>query len=256
MIRSVHPNGTRLLVTCLVGLALAGCGSDGTASVALAPTPQRFVPAIRGTVCLPNGQLAAAGGWQQWADPFRLLSRAMAAQCLVYGTAPANAELTVNLYRVNLADAADGRIDYPDPVLPDPATDSRTHNGDYQVVTEAIDNVEECQGNARLLVAVGNAGTLTRAFVFSKTTNIDPVSEAVVQVVLDTIANSDVQLCPTGSKAVYFSGAALAKISQAALDAGRYASGETVSDKNRNAYALVSTNAAVKQALAEVTGIP
>lgn len=233
--------GGILGAVCLALMA-AGCGSDGTASVTLRPTPRPIVGAVTGTVFAPNGQFAAADIGRHWARALCLLSSPAYAQTCLQVLMPVADELNVAFWLVDAIDAKDGKIDTPR-LLNQARTDG---DGLYEIVDPAADNLDTC----RLMVVVGSNDSLTRAFAIEHTTNIDAVSEAVVHVVLDRLTQSPpVQLCD-------FSSAALSNILDKARAAACSAKGNTVAEINQSAYDHVRVNCAVVQAINDATGVP
>lgn len=232
-----------LLGAVCLALAAAGCGSNGTADVTLRPTPRPIVAAVNGTVFAPNGEFAAADGWQRWACAFNLLSPAYAQTCLM-NLLPAGGTLNVALWLVDSVDAKDGVINASEVRLINQAhTDG---DGLYEIVDAAAENLNVC----RLMVVVGSSDSQTRAFAIEHTTNIDAVSEAVVRVVLDRITQSPpVQLCD-------FTNAGLANITEKARNAACPAKGNSVAEINESAYQHAKVNRSVNQAIADATGVP
>jgi hypothetical protein len=229
-------------------LSIAGCGSDGTASVTYPPTP---VPGalVTGVVRLPNGQLASRHPFWQWAEHVRLLAPVYAATQNP-SVFPAGG-VRVTLVHVDHADAADGVIDSPQFLNNSLPTDG---NGVYTVDSNArVDHVGDCG----LMAQVGDAAghTLTRAFVVAgvpAATNIDVVSETVVRVVLDRLTKGPaVQLCdfPLGSPG-------LQAITEAVSNAVFTATGSNVDGINQSAFAKAVANPGVQAAIDAATGVP
>ncbi|MFQ5665492.1 MAG: hypothetical protein ACE5I7_03585 [Candidatus Binatia bacterium] len=207
-------------------------------SVTLPPTPRVISPAVSGVILAPNGQFAAKHGWWRWPDRLALARPAYALRNVM----PAMGILNVALSRVNFLDAKDGQIDTPQ-LLANARTEG---DGFYEIVNSAAANLDDC----RLMVATGGGELLTRAFVVSRRTNIDAVSEAVVRVVLDRLTRAPpVQLCD-------FKTEGLQNILEKAEVAAFNASGDSVAEINRDAFTRVVANRKVQQAIADATGVP
>jgi len=231
-----------LLGVTWLALAVAGCGSNGTAGVILQPTPRPIVAAVNGTVFAPNGEFAAADIWHRWVQVVGLLSPAYAQGTCLANLMPAIGDLNVVLWLVDSIDAKDGVINNPR-LLNQAHTDGE---GLYEIVDSAAQDLNVC----RLMVAVGGNDSLTRAFAIDHTTNINAVSEAVVRVVLDRLTQSPpVQLCD-------FTNAALTNISNETSNAACSAKGDTVADINESAYNHAKVNCGVLQAINDATGVP
>lgn len=226
------------LLTCLPLSVVTGCGNDGTSSIGIPEPPPQTEPAITGVILAPNGQFASADRWWRWPDRLRLVPPAYALQ----NVSPAEGVINVALSRVDYVDAADGRIDTAH-LLSQVRTEG---DGIYKIVDPVAKNVDDC----RLMVAVGGGRSLTRAFVFSHTTNIDAVSEAVVRVVLDRLTKAPpVQLCN-------FTSDGLMQIADQAWIAAFTTTGDTVAEINQNAFERVAAFRGVKQAIDAATGVP
>jgi hypothetical protein len=153
------------------------------------------------------------------------------------------------------ADAADGRIDFYDPVVQTVPTDA---DGRYSVIRSFVDTLDICEtintGRfvGRLIVSASveqpNQLGRTRSFVVSTQTDIDASTEAVVRLVLQRIFEQrpPVQLCD-------FSIEGLRNVMVAAQDAAYTAQGDTVSEINADAYRLASENCKVLGALDDAT---
>src|SRR5262245_38954238 len=76
--RSGWEVGACVGVVCLAMLAIAGCGSNGDASVELPPKPKPEV-LVKGVVSMPNGTLASTQSFWKWAMSGQLLPSAFAA---------------------------------------------------------------------------------------------------------------------------------------------------------------------------------
>jgi hypothetical protein len=245
MTGSVGRNGVGLAATCFAALLAAGCGSNGNAGAVFEsqdPPPTAFVT---GVVYAPNGDLAAADSWWRWAQQLHLLPPAYAQGC-----AFANSVLPVDttgvqvvLSSVSELDAADGQINDPT-FLAQAFVDP--DSGVYTIVNEAAANANECG----LMVSAGGGLQLTRGWVFQRTTNIDAVSEAVVRVVLDRVAEAPaVQLCA-------FQSAGLKSIYVAAQQAACTVSGDTVFTLNQKVYEKVAADCCVQVAINAASGAP
>jgi hypothetical protein len=159
-------------------LSLAACGGDVELDVTHSDTRKR----IRGTVELPNGELAAHRGslWQQIAEA--LVGRVHA---LTGNASPVGAGVRVELVQMSREDAAAGRPG----VLLD--AEDTVEDGSYTVLLPVDTDANTC----RFLVQVGNAddGTLTRALIYNNTgpIRIDFRSEATVRLILDRVPPAD-----------------------------------------------------------------
>ncbi len=260
MIGSIRASRNWLALTCVAALALAGCGNNGDASANIPQQPPPVVASVKGHVFTPNpdGLLSAAGGWWQWPDQLHLAPAAFAGTTVGTGLlVPVIPGLPVSLALVNEGDASNGQIDTPE--LKASALTQDDDQGDcvlqptnndacgrYEIINSIASDVDTC----RLMVAIGSggqAGTLTRAFVFSHNINVDAVSEATVRVVLDRIAHSQAQLCQ-------FTSNALEVIHSKVFDAAYTATGSTVAAVNQSAFEKAVTNKSVQKALDDVTG--
>jgi hypothetical protein len=248
--------GTICSTLCAATLAIAGCGSDGKASVIFPPTPKPEA-LVTGVVLLPNGQLVSTNGFWQWADAIRLLAPASATTTQNASVFPTSG-VRVSLSRVDQADAADGVIggDSPHgsgvgvPLAQSLDTDA---SGNYTIYrSSAADSVDGCG----FMLSVGNVNqfTLTRAFVLAEGpgTDVDVVSETVVRVVLNRLTKAPpVQLCefPLGSPG-------LQAITDAVSDAVFTATGSNVEEINQAGFEKAMANANVRAAIDAATGIP
>jgi hypothetical protein len=238
----VNPVG--MVVAGLAVAALAGCGHSGSASVGLTPPTPNTSALFTGVVDAPNGLFADATGWWRWAQAVTLVPRA-------YGLLDVmpiqQANQPVSLYVVDEVDAADGSITSPR-FLARGVTDD---TGEYEIRADDPDaqSVDTC----RLMVAVGGGAQLTRGFVVSddRTTTLDAVSEGVVEVVLNRIANQRpvVQLCT-------FSRSGLQDILVAANAIAIDVSGDDVAQINQNAYATLLASGTIHDAIDNATGVP
>ncbi len=227
----------------LVSLTLAGCGANGYSGFAV-PTPQTDVPRLAGVVLAPNGELARAQPiW--WPAAIGLAARAYAQQ----GVLPVGPDEEVTLSLVDKLDAADGRIGNTPGDAPRLIAHGSTNpDGTYEILDPSLANVDQC----RLMVYVGSDAnaTLTRAFVFSNQTDIDYMTEAVVQVVLHRLTQApSVELCDftsTGLNAIY----------EAVKVAASAATGDTVFAINADAFALAEASCRVQQAVEQATNVP
>jgi hypothetical protein len=224
----------------LIALLAAGCGSNGQSDVAIRPPPPDNTASISGVVLAPNWQFARAAGWRQWADALCLVPRANA---LAANVIPVQSVLRVAFSQVFPADADHGTIESPRLIMQVDTDD----NGAFTIVDPAAANLDTC----RLMVSTGSGDSWTRAFVLSKTTNIDAVGEATVRIVLDRLTRAPaVTLCDN------FSRDALTQITGAVARAATLAFGDSVTEINDDAFTRACGNPKVKQAVDDATGRP
>ncbi|MFI5398110.1 MAG: hypothetical protein ACHQ9S_21445 [Candidatus Binatia bacterium] len=222
-------------MACFTALALAACGSQGTSSIYI---PPQNTPVISGTLYAPNGQFAAADHWWRWADAFGLLPRAYALQ----GVVPVTSVQNVSLSRLDPVEAAHGSTDRAY-LIANASTDPKT--GMYMVVTDAAGNLDA----DRMIVQVGSGNLLTRAFVFSPTTNIDAASEALVRLVLNRLTQAPpVQLDTFSSDGLMYIDVRTRAVAQAV-------SGNSVAEINDNTYATLAGSGTVLDAIDCATGV-
>jgi hypothetical protein len=239
MVAHGQGQGIWAAVVCSAALALAGCGADGTSSVYFpANNPG---PSVSGTVYTPcadgqfvtscTGGQSAAERWWQWAHVFWSMPRVYAA---LQSEFPVTSEENVSLSQLDPAQAAHGRSS-PALLLGNGSTRS---DGTYSISNDQLASFQAGQ----IIVQLGSdqAGTLTRAFVISCTTDttvsctadIDAVSEGVVHVVLDYVAgNTDHKQLSDFSKADLENIDCMARV----LTAGISGTGG-VADINENVY--------------------
>ncbi len=259
MTGSVVPGGKSVLTAAILGvlaaLLLLGCGSNGSSEVGLPEPPGEvegeLTGVVYGPVAVVEPPIAAIPTW--WP------SLVSAAYANIFNEIPFGIrQAHVTLSSVTEADAADGRIDFYDPVVQTVPTDA---DGRYKVVHDFVETLEVCESInqnrfvGRLLVSVSvgdpNLRGDTRAFVVSTQTDVDASSEAVVRLVLHRIFEQEppVQLCD-------FSIEGLRNLVSIAQDAAYTAAGDTVGEINADAYRLVSENCRALQALDNATGVP
>jgi hypothetical protein len=164
----------------------------------------------------------------------------------------------VTLSSVTEVDAADGRIDFYDPITQTVPTNA---DGRYSVIHHFVETLEVCEsinddrfvGRLLVSVSIGDPNHIgeTRAFVTSTQTDIDAASEAVVRLVLNRIFELEppVQLCD-------FDIEGLRNVARLAQEAAFTAEGDTVGEINADAYRLASENCRVQRAIDEATGVP
>ncbi len=227
----------------LASLTLAGCGANGYSGLAV-PTPQSDVPRLAGVVLAPNG-LLAKGGPTWWPAAFGLVARAYAQP----GVLPVGPNEVVTLSLVDKLDAADGQIGNTPGDAPRLIAHASTNpDGTYEILDPSLSNVDQC----RLMVYVGSDSdrTLTRAFVFNNQTDIDYMTEAVVEVVLQRLTQApSVELCD-------FTSAGLNDIYEAVKVVAFSATGDTVAAINTDASALAEASCRVQRAVDQATSVP
>ena len=256
--------GVCVSVLCCALLAVAGCGSNGDASLTF-PPPGKPQPLVTGLVRLPNGLLVSTNPFWQWAK-VGLFETAYAATQNP-SVVPASG-VRVTLSRVDHADAADGIIGNPHGTsvgsgVGTPLSQSLDSDEEGKYTINTTDLISAL-GGCGLMVAVGGANqhTLTRAFVLYgaadcldddlKCTDVDVVSETVVRVVLDRLTKSPpVDLCefPAGTPG-------LQGITDTVAQAVFTATGNDVEEINQAAYEKASASNQVKLAIDAATGIP
>src|SRR5262249_38179728 len=141
------------------GLALAGCGSDGSAGIGVQTGPPTTAAAVQGTVFAPNGEFAAVGRWQWLIDQLQLVPRAYA--LLQDELMPVQTAQNVSLSQIDPTEAAHGSTDRAR-LLAQAQTDA---NGQFQILNSSLTVLDD---QSHLIVQVGTVGsTRTRAFVVS-----------------------------------------------------------------------------------------
>jgi hypothetical protein len=254
-------------VLCLSMLAVAGCGSNGTADVK-PPPPGQPQQLVTGVVRMPNGELVSTNAFWQWAKSVRLLVPAYATSIQNPSVFPASG-VPVTLERVDHVDAADGSIDSPHNLAGSLPTDG---SGTYTIdATQAAPTLDGC--GFMLFVGGRNQRTLTRAFVLAPlpaatppegaatadaatepvvyVVDVDVVSETVVGVVLNRLTKAPpVGLCdfPLGSPG-------LQAITDAVSNAVYTATGSDVEEINQTALAMALNNRGVQAAVNAATGV-
>jgi hypothetical protein len=153
------------LLFCAFGFSLVGCGSSGHAGPA--------VLAVSGTVQAPNGQIVfypQQGPLERFSSLFLSVADASVA-----GISPVADGTPVTLARINDAGIVTA-------VLATTTTSAGQYSFDLLALGLSV--------SSDLIVQVANPGTgaQIRAFVTSETVDLDPVSEAVVRLILDQIA--------------------------------------------------------------------
>lgn len=257
MTGSVVPGGKSLLAAAVLAVAVSasvvGCGSNGSSEVGLPEPPGEvrgeLTGIVYGPVAVVEPPIAAAPAW--WPS---LVSPAYANLFneIPFGIRGAH----ITLSSLTEADAADGRIDFYDPVVQSVPTDA---DGRYKVVHDFVETLEACEtinqnrfvGRLIVSASIENpafGGERTRAFVVSTQTDIDASSEAVVRLVLERIYEQKppVQLCDLSIEG-------LRDMVRFAQDAAYTAQGDTVAEINADAYQLASENCKVLQALDDAT---
>ena len=241
MIRAGRVGGIWLGV-CLAAVTLAACGSDGSSGVAIPPAGKEVVPSIRGTIFAPADNsgvgVYAAVPWWRWPEQLALGPRAYGLQHI----APIESDENVSLSQLDSTNAAHGSTDAA-LLLAQARTGA---DGQFEVFHSLASHPEDV---CRLMLAVGRGDQQTRAFVLSHNTDLNAVSEAVVRIVLQRLAESATQLCD-------FQTAALLNIYNQAWIAAFSVSGTSVADINDKAFAKVSASAAVRQAIDDAVGAP
>ncbi len=169
MARRLAAVGVRFLPVLVSAALMAGCGGDATTSASIGTTPPPG-PVVAGTVFMPNGTLARLQ--PSLLERFAALS-GDAAFALTGNVSHVGANIEVDL-RQQLSQTELG------PVIRQTFTD---YNGQYALSLDSGVTEGACP---RLIVSVGNASTLTRAFVYSTTESIDidAFSEAAVRIIL------------------------------------------------------------------------
>ena len=167
------------LVAILAAVAgVAGCGGDAGVTVSANATA---VPnqAVRGTVLMPNGRVAAGP-----VSPLERFAAVLlpAADAMSANVSPVGAGVQVTLVLLH----ADGSQDPP------AATAVTNAQGQYAIQLPAQTGPDTC----RYIVEVGSGASLTRAFVTttSVSEDIDYASEAEVRLLMNNVALGD-NLC-------------------------------------------------------------
>ncbi len=225
--------GFSVLLAGVIGLATAGCGSDGSSSVIIPPGGSSNEPIVTGFVLAPNGVMANTQGSHLMGyvlGPF-LPAPVVALQ----GVSPVGAGVLVSLAQLDWVDFADGRIDSPLPLNLDTITEA---DGRYRIVDPEARDVLGCR---KVLIA-GSGTNVMRALVYGREVNVDPASEALVRVLLDFVANSTAQLCD-------FSASELLRLQQRVNDVVFVARGNSIAEITAAAYELARRNRSLQQAL-------
>ncbi len=241
-----HGRGKRLWIAsmCFAAAMLAGCGRDGTSTAAVGPTEPNTTPSISGTIYAPNGEFASASQLWRWADAIGLWPRAFALE----GVLPITTEENISVSRLDPTAAAHG---CPANVacaqlIANGRSDPDT--GEYVIASDALDDVGLHTG--RLIVQIGNGHLLTRAFVLSRTTDIDACTEALVRLVLFRLTQAPaIQLDA-------FTDEGLQTLSRYAHGLTQTISADTVPDLNDAVYNRLSTSGTMQQQMDDVTGVP
>lgn len=240
-----------LAVAVAIALCVVGCGSNGSSEVGFPEPPGEVKGELKGVVYGPIAVVEPETAW--WPATFGLISTAYAE--LFYEIPFGINEAHVSLSTLTEADAADGRIDFYDPITQFSPTDA---DGRYRIVHDYVETLDVCatvqqdRFVGRLLVSASLDNPVfqgrTRAFVVSTQTDIDASTEAVVRLVLKRIFEQEppVQLCD-------FSIEGLRNIVRFAENAAYTAQGDTPNEINANAYRLVSENCKVLRALDDAT---
>ena len=220
-------------------VACAGCGSDANLDVS---SQQKCTggggPAIRGTVRMPNGRLAARDGGLL----DRLAALAVApVDALTGNVSPVGKGVTVELVQLRPEDIGGDT---------DPGAVARTTtngNGEFCVNLVRDTTVDVC----RYMVRVGSRdnGTRTRAFVYSsdEAIDIDYASEATVNVILNGIPPAD--LCD-------FATDEIASIHDAVRAVPGNVGGGSAAEVNALATTMAINDATVRALVAEAGNLP
>ncbi len=235
----------------LVGVALgffviAGCGGDAALQVAskpkgtISPTVVVDTPtpaaetAVEGQVLLPAQAVASRSVFQRVASLLVSTVEAITAG----NVQPAGEGVTVRLIQLQSDDiSGDGLIVGGD-VL---ATAQTNTDGNYSFKDTDLPsgvNVNTC----RLLLQVDEGGSATRAFVSSDKVDVSFESEAVVRLVLETIAAGDAALCD-------FSSSEISNLYSAVVNVDATIQGVTPAEVNAAATAIARSDSAVQAAL-------
>lgn len=217
--------------------ALAGCGADGSSGVVISK------PSVDGTVYAPSGEFAARPRSWQWAQALTLVARADALQGMAGVITPEE----VSLSRLDPVAAAHGCP--PQIGCTQLITSTRTDSsGKYQISNDALADLD----TGRLIVHVGSDAlfTLTRAFVYSHSTDIDANSEALVRLVLHRLTQAPTVPLNT------FTAEALQSLAMRAQILTQDLSGDSVADVNANVYNRLATSATMQKLMDDITGVP
>lgn len=219
-------------------LGLVGCGSDSNLSIdSTRQCGGGTGLQVKGVVRLPNGRLARHD------DLLQRVASALVApvEALSGNVSPVGKGLTVELIELRPEDVASGN---------EPGAVARTTTnakGEYCLALAADTTVDVC----RYAVRIGSRddGTRTRAFVYAtdEAIDIDYVSEATVQVILDGIPPAD--LCD-------FSPAEIAEIHQAVGEVPGTVSGATVAEVNALATTYAAADATVRGLVTQSGNLP
>jgi hypothetical protein len=220
-------------MTIIIILPLLGCGADGGVKATVPANNGGNInrgPDLRGTVEMPNGQLARSDSLLR-----RIAAAALPeAAALTADVSPVGDDVIVELVELRQEDLDLGA----DP----PVLDRTTTNaaGEYLISLPGGTNENQC----RFMLQVGSreTGTLTRAFVFSirESLVIDFRSEAVVRLILSEIPPAD--LCD-------FDADDIDNIYQAVVDAPGDIFAVTVAGVNAIAFGLARDDPGVQAAI-------
>lgn len=259
MTGSSVPGGKSVLIAGVLGVAVAllvvACGSNGSSEIGIPPSGPPVEGELTGVVYGPTAVVEPPiSAIDKWWPSLVSVAYANLFNEIPFGIRQAH----VTLSSLTEADAADGRIDFYDPVVQTVPTNA---DGRYSIISSFVETLEVCESInmdrfvGRLLVSVSvgdpNQQGDTRALVVSTQTDVDASSEAVVRLVLRRIYELEppVQLCD-------FSIEGLRNTVSAAQDAAYTAEGDTVGEINADAYRLASENCKVLQAIDDATGVP
>ena len=238
-------------VAVAMALCVAGCGSNGSSDVGFPEPGMEVKGELSGIAYGPAAVVEPPLAW--WPSTLGLVSSAYAD---LYNEIPFGIrQAHVTLSSVTETDAADGRIDFYDPIAQSVPTDA---DGRYRVIHTFVETLEACEtinqnrfvGRLLVSISVGDPNFRgdTRGFVISTQTDVDAASEAVVRLVLRRIFEQEppVQLCD-------FSIEGLRDLVRFAESAAFTAEGDTVGEINADAYRLATENCKVLRALDDAT---
>ncbi len=243
-----------ILVGVVLGfVVLAGCGGDAAVQVASKPkgtmspavvvdTPTP-VPdtAVEGQVLLPAQAVASRSVFQRMAS---LLVSAV--EAITAGNVqPAGEGVAVRLIRLQADDISGNGTIVGGELLATAQTDT---DGKYSFKDTDLPsgvNVNTC----RLLLQVDEGGSATRAFVSDGQVDVSFGSEAVVRLVLETIAAGDAELCD-------FSSSEISNLYTTVGNVDATIQGVTPADVNAAATAVARSDSTVQAALEAAVPVP
>ncbi len=245
---------TPILMGVAFGLVVvAGCGGDAEVQIArppsgtMSPTVVVDTPtpvaemAVQGQVLLPSQAVASRSLLQRFAGI--LVS---SVEAITAGNVEAVGEgVAIRLIRLRAADiSGNGTIDGGE-LLATAQTDA---DGRYSF-SEADLPTGVGINTCRLLLQVDEGGSATRAFISEDQVDVSFESEAVVRLILETIAAGDAELCD-------FSSSDISNLYGTVGDVDATIQGTTPAEVNAAATAVARSDSSVQDALQAAIPVP